>query len=101
MGINWRLRFLNKSWWMSVIPAVLLCAQTLASCFGVKIDLGDKTDTILAAVNSIFVVLALMGVSSDPTTPGWNDSQRAMGYTEPGVTTYSEPVKREIGGEDA
>lgn len=96
MSINWRLRFLNRSWWMSTIPAVLICAQTLAACFGIKIDLGEKTDTILAAVNSVFVVLALMGVSSDPTTPGWNDSQRAMGYAEPGVTKYVEPVKREI-----
>ena len=83
MAINWRVRFLNFNWWTSFIPALLLCAQAIALCFDIKIDLGDKTDTILAAVNSIFIVLTLLGVSSDPTTTGYSDSPRAMSYKEP------------------
>lgn len=83
MAINWRVRFLNPSFWASMIPAAILCVQTLAACFGIKIDLGDKTDTILAAVDSVFVVLALLGVSADFSTEGWSDSKRAMSYKEP------------------
>lgn len=86
MAINWKLRWTNRSWWMSIIPAIMLCMQAMAACFGVRIDLGDKTDTILAAVNSIFAVLTLVGVSSDPTTPEWGDSARALSYVTPGKT---------------
>jgi phi LC3 family holin len=54
--------------------------------------LGEQTDKILAVINTLFVVLGTIGVVNDPTTYGLNDSDRAM--------QYSEPVKREIGGED-
>jgi phi LC3 family holin len=64
----------------------------VGACFGIHLDLGEQTDKILAVINTLFVVLGTIGVVNDPTTFGLNDSDRAMGY--------SEPVKREIGGED-
>lgn len=88
MSVNWKLRFRNKSWWMSIIPAIALCAQALARLFGLELNLGEQTDKLMVAIDTIFVVLTLAGVSVDPTTHGWADSDRAMGY--------SEPVKREI-----
>ena len=74
---------------MTLIPAIALFAQALSACFGTKIDLGEQTDKILAVVNTLFVVLGVLGVVNDPTTFGLNDSDRAM--------QYDEPAKREIG----
>lgn len=86
--VNWKVRIRNKSFWVTLIPAIALFAQALAACFGIKLDLGEQTDKILAVVNTLFVVLGVMGVVNDPTTFGFNDSDRAMGY--------DEPMKRDI-----
>jgi phi LC3 family holin len=91
--VNWKVRIRNKSFWVTLIPAIALFAQALAACFGIKLDLGEQTDKILAVVNTLFVVLGVLGVVNDPTTFGLNDSDRAM--------QYDEPAKREIGNGDA
>ena len=84
--INWKVRIQNKSFWLSLIPAVLLLVQVVAAVFGYQLDLGDLGNRLLAVVNALFAVLAILGVVTDPTTPGVSDSVRAMGYIEPGVT---------------
>lgn len=84
--INWKVRVQNKSFWLSLIPAVLLLVQVVAAVFGYQLDLGDLGNRLLAVVNAVFAVLAILGVVTDPTTPGVSDSVRAMGYIEPGVT---------------
>lgn len=84
--INWKVRIQNKSFWLSLIPAVLLLIQVVAAVFGYQMDLGDLGNRLLAVVNAVFAVLAILGVVTDPTTPGVSDSVRAMGYIEPGVT---------------
>lgn len=84
--INWKVRIQNKSFWLSLIPAVLLLIQVVAAVFGYQMDLGDLGNRLLAVVNAVFAVLAILGVVTDPTTPGVSDSVRAMGYVEPGVT---------------
>lgn len=84
--INWKVRIQNKSFWLSLIPAVLLLIQVVAAVFGYQMDLGDLGNRLLAVVNALFAVLAILGVVTDPTTPGVSDSVRAMGYIEPGVT---------------
>jgi phi LC3 family holin len=35
-------------------------------------------------VNAAFGVLAILGIVTDPTTPGVKDSTRAMTYDKPG-----------------
>lgn len=86
--VNWKVRVRNKSFWLTLIPALALFAQAVGACFDLRIDLGEQTDKMMAVVNTLFVVLGVLGVVNDPTTYGLNDSDRAMGY--------SEPVKREI-----
>lgn len=81
--VNWKVRAKNKHFWVTLVPALALFAQALAACFNVRIDLGEQTDKILAVVNTLFVVLGIMGVVNDPTTFGFNDSDRALGYDEP------------------
>lgn len=38
---------------------------------------------VLTVINSVLVLLTMMGVIQDPTTKGYGDSERALGYKEP------------------
>ena len=81
--INWKVRIKNKVFWMSVIPAVLLLLQEVAATFGYMMDLGELGNNLLAVVNAVFGVLAIMGIVTDPTTEGVSDSRQALTYNEP------------------
>lgn len=81
--INWTVRIKNKNFWIAAIPAVLLLVQAVAAVFGVTLDLGPLGDKLLAVVNAVFVVLAVLGIVTDPTTKGLGDSAQAMTYTAP------------------
>lgn len=83
MEINWKVRIRNKNFWMALIPAVLLLIQVVANVFGYQIDLGDMGNKLLAVVNAVFAVLAILGIVTDPTTAGISDSDLAMTYPEP------------------
>lgn len=83
MGINFKARIKNKTFWISFIPAVLLLIQVVASVFGFTIDLGDLGQKLLSVVNALFAVLALLGVVVDPTTDGITDSKQALTYDFP------------------
>lgn len=83
MNINWIVRFKNKDFWISAIPAVILLIQLVASLFGFTLDLGDIGNKLIEIVNVVFVLLTLLGVVNDPTTKGISDSQQAMKYIDP------------------
>ena len=81
--INWKVRIKNKNFWLSLIPALLLLIQAVAYVFGISLDLSEMGDKLLAVVNALFAVLAILGIVTDPTTSGVSDSAQAMTYTEP------------------
>ena len=83
MKINWRVRIKNKNFWLTLIPALLLLIQGIAALFGFELNLGDIGDKLIAVVNAVFVVLAILGIVTDPTTKGVSDSEQAMTYTKP------------------
>ena len=83
MKINWKVRVKSKTFWLAVIPAVLLLIQAVAAVFGYTLDLGDLGNRLVDVVNTLFVVLTTVGVVADPTTAGISDSQQALTYTEP------------------
>lgn len=83
MMINWKVRLKNRAFWLSVIPAVLLLVQTVAALFGFTLDLGEIGDKLLAVVNAVFALLAILGVVNDPTTAGISDSKQARTYISP------------------
>ena len=85
MKINLLVRFKNKAFWLSLIPALLLVAQTIASLFGYNWDFVVLNQQIAAIINAVFAVLSILGIVVDPTTAGFGDSQRALTYTEPKV----------------
>ena len=81
--INWTVRLKNKAFWLSFIPAMLLLIQVVASVFGFTLDLGELGEKLLAVVNAVFAVLAILGIVTDPTTAGISDSKRALSYKSP------------------
>lgn len=83
MGINWKVRIRNKQFWLSIIPAILLLAQAVASVFGYELDFAEINTKLLAVIESAFVVLAILGIVNDPTTKGLGDSARALDYEVP------------------
>lgn len=82
-NINWTVRIKNKTFWLTVIPSVLLLIQTVAAVFGYTLDLGDIGNKLIAVVNATFGVLVVLGVVVDPTTAGISDSKQARGYNWP------------------
>ena len=55
----------------------------MAAVFGFTLDFGELGNQLLAVVNAVFAVLAILGVVTDPTTKGFGDSKQALTYTEP------------------
>ena len=83
MKINLLVRLKNKTFWLTLIPALLLVAQTIASLFGYNWDFVVLNQQITAIINAVFAVLSILGIVVDPTTAGFGDSQRALSYTKP------------------
>lgn len=81
--VNWKVRFKNKTFWIALIPAVLVFAQAVAAIFGVTINLDALGGKMIDVVNALFIVLTILGIVNDPTTDGLSDSAQAMGYTQP------------------
>ena len=83
MKINWTVRAKNKAFWLALIPATLILIQVVAAVFGFTIDLGELGTKLLAVVEAVFVLLAILGIVNDPTTDGMSDSEQALTYNEP------------------
>lgn len=84
--INWKVRLKNKTFWLALIPALLLLVQAVGAVFGLMLDLSEMGDKLLTVVNTLFAVLATLGVVTDPTTAGIGDSALALTYDEPKKT---------------
>ena len=81
--INWKVRILNKTFWLTLVPALALLLQTFLAVFNVRLELGETIDKLLVFINALFAVLMIVGIVNDPTTAGLTDSTRALEYHEP------------------
>nr|DAI03306.1 MAG TPA: holin [Bacteriophage sp.]DAN79422.1 MAG TPA: holin [Caudoviricetes sp.] len=81
--INWKVRVLNKTFWLTLVPALALLLQTFLAVFNVRLELGETIDKMLVFINALFAVLMIVGIVNDPTTSGISDSTRAMTYETP------------------
>ena len=88
-SINWKIRIKNKAFWCFMIPVVFLLIQQILAVFGVVTDFTNLENQLVAIVGTVFTILAACGVVVDPTTKGWEDSDRALSYDEPSVN-YDE-----------
>lgn len=81
--INWKVRLLNKTFWLTLVPALALLLQTFLAVFNVRLELDETIDKLLVFINALFAVLMIVGIVNDPTTSGISDSSRAMTYERP------------------
>lgn len=81
MKVNWKVRFRNKLWLGSFISAILAIVYTVLDVLGIFPELSEARLSRL--VEAVLLLLSLLGVIIDPTTAGFNDSNRACGYIEP------------------
>ncbi|MBC1498623.1 phage holin [Listeria welshimeri] len=82
MKINWRVRIKSKVFWVSVIPLVLVLVQQVLGWFGVTIPADTINREALDMINSVFLLLGVLGVVNDPTTKGVNDSELVQNRKE-------------------
>ena len=78
MKINWKVRFQNKTFLLTFIAIVVAFVYQVLSIFGVVPSVSE--DTIVNIFTMLVNLLAAVGVVIDPTTPGTNDSERALTY---------------------
>lgn len=71
--MNWQTRIKNKTFWLALVPAILLLAQVVAVPFGYKFDIDLINKQLLDIINAAFGVLMIIGVVADPTTAGITD----------------------------
>ena len=81
--INWKVRFKSKTFWIALIPTVLMLIQQVAAVFGIALDFEQLNTQLVAIVGTVFTILALFGIVVDHTTEGIGDSDRALLYDEP------------------
>nr|DAF52618.1 MAG TPA: holin [Siphoviridae sp. ctnR613] len=83
MKINWKVRVKNRAFWIAIIPALALLGKQVLELFGMSVDFTNVSKELLGIIETVFVILAIVGVITDPTTTGISDSERALGYSEP------------------
>lgn len=81
--INWKIRVQNKTFWLALVPAFLLLIQAVAQVFNISLDFTNLNKDLLNVINTLFVVLTILGVVADPTTKGMGDSTQALTYSKP------------------
>lgn len=83
--INWRIRFKNPVFWTGLVGVLGTFVVGVAQLFGVDLSAqaGEWVSALTALVTAVFGVLALVGVTADPTTAGLSDSDAAMLYDAP------------------
>lgn len=81
--INWKVRIKSKAFWLALIPALLVLAQTIAVPFGYQFDFANLGNQLTGIVNAVFVVMSILGIVVDPTTSGVKDTTNVMEYKEP------------------
>lgn len=81
MKLNLKVRFKNKVWLSSFISLIIGFVYSMIKLFDIVPEINENL--ILNIVNQILTFLGLIGVLVDPTTAGFSDSDRAMGYVEP------------------
>lgn len=60
--INWKVRILNKTFWLTLVPALALLLQTFLAVFNIRLELGETIDKLLVFINALFAVLMIVGI---------------------------------------
>ena len=84
MKINWKARFKNKVFVVSLVTLIISILYKVLSVCGVVPSITESE--VLEVFSYLVDVLSFVGILVDPTTDGFNDSDRAMLY----FTEYDE-----------
>lgn len=71
--VDWKTRISNKSFWMTLIPAVFVMIKLVLEAVECGINMECLEPVLLKIVTAVFSILAVLGVVNDPTTPGITD----------------------------
>lgn len=82
MKINWKIRFKNKTFVITLTTAIIAFVYQLLSIFEIVPSVSQ--DTVTNLIFAAITLLTSLGIIVDPTTEGVNDSLRAQNYTELG-----------------
>lgn len=89
MDINWRVRLKNKTWLAAALALLVTFVFDVLALF--EIAPAITQDSVMQLISVLLTLLTGLGVLVDPTTPGAQDSERAMSYTAPGVAKTEPP----------
>ena len=70
MNIDFKKRLTNKTWWVSIISALVLLSQQLG------LDLSQYIpQNYVDIINTVFLILTLLGITVDTSTDGISDNK--------------------------
>ena len=78
MNVNWKVRFKSKAFWLSMIPLVLVLIQQVLSWFQIEFAKELIENEAMQFINTLFLLLGILGIVNDPTVPGIGDSERTL-----------------------
>lgn len=81
--MNWKVRFKNRTFWLAMIPAMIVLISQVSEMFGLVLDLTVIQNQLKEIVESVFLILSILGIVIDPTTKGVLDSTQALTYEKP------------------
>ena len=81
MNINWKVRLKSGPFWMGIASAVIMAVFYILNLCGVAPEITGSQ--IVDAVRLVLMIPAAIGIISDPTTKGVQDSKLAMSYDAP------------------
>ena len=82
-NINWKVRLKSGPFWLGVASAVIMAVFYILDLCGAAPALTGSQ--IIEAVRLLLTIPATIGIISDPTTKGVQDSKLAMSYDKPKV----------------
>ena len=91
MKVNWKVRFRNKTWLTMFISLVVGFVFNMLKLFDIVPTFTENL--VMNIVGQVLTFLGLIGVIVDPTTAGFDDSNRAMEYKEPWDDKNPQPVE--------
>lgn len=82
--MNLKVRVKNKVFWLTLVPAILVLVKQIASTIMHKeLNIEGLSTELQGIIETVFMILGILGIVVDPTTAGVEDSNLAKTYVEP------------------
>ncbi|MFS0562633.1 phage holin [Terribacillus sp. 179-K 1B1 HS] len=75
MKFDWKARLKNPTFYVTMVPALLLVAQVVLAWFGVDVAWDLIQAEAMKFINAVFAVLTILGIVANPKNPGINDNE--------------------------